>query len=334
MSEWKRFFFFRLPLALIAIAMAAEGVALVLRNVTLHRHNVDDLAYSVEHDRVPYPVVLLGDSVTHNVVHRYRIGAPGEVADLTTHAFAGLPSSFFLLRRYLMSGHRPRQVVLAASRDVFVYPIEKSMFTYYVASVFTSPYERHFLQSHYASYVDYSWRPAALNLTTRIGEPLFSLIRRPGDQIATAPEVAPSIPVPDRFPGYHADEAVIARKAADVWNVRPEARAILDEICRLSREEGFVFHLYWAPMQAELHDALKRSGKLAALDAELATIFSENGTRVSIDDSVDAQRYPYFDRGLMHIRGSGWEETYALELGAFIARTDQAAAAQPSAIRQ
>src|SRR5579863_5983852 len=170
MREWWKFFCLQLPLALAAIAIVVEGAAFLLSGVTLHRHNVDDLANAVTHDRHPYRVVLLGDSVTHNVAHRFRIGDPGEVADLTTHFLAGLPSSLFLLKRYLESGNHPQHVVLASAPGTFVEPQSKATFTYYVTSVFTLPYEKDFLRRYYGSYVNYSWRPAALSMTTRIGE--------------------------------------------------------------------------------------------------------------------------------------------------------------------
>src|SRR6202008_3006038 len=116
---------------------------------------------------------LLGDSITHNVVLKYRIGEPGEVADLVTHALAGLPSSLFLLKRYLESGHRPRHVILASSRDVFVLPVEQPTFKRYVTTVFTQAYERDFLQKHFPEYVNYSWRPAVLAMDLKLAEPLL-----------------------------------------------------------------------------------------------------------------------------------------------------------------
>ncbi len=318
MADWRKFFLIRLPLAALVFALAAEGAARLLQGVTPHRHNVDDLANAVMHDTRPYRVVLLGDSVTHNVSHKYRIGDPDEVADLTTHAFAGLPSSLFLLRRYLETGHRPQHVVLAVSRGIFVDPMDKGMFTYYVASVFTRPDEREFLQKHYADDVDYRWRPAALSVTTRIGEPLFSLLRSPGDAIWAAPDVPSPTPTLETFPGYDEDLATFRDKLKESTALRPEVRAILEEICRLSARYSFRLHLVWAPMESRLHTALQANGNLQRLDAQVSAIFQQAGTAVSIDDSGALQEYPYFDRSLIHIRGLGWEQQYALQLKSYI----------------
>ena len=299
-----------------------EAAAFLLSNVTLHRHNVDDLANAVTHDTHPYSVVLLGDSVTHNVAHKYRIGYVDEVADLTTHAFAGMPSSLFLLRRYLESGHHPRHVVIAATRDIFLYPMDKSMFAYYVASVFTLPSEREFLQKYYAGYPDNHWRPAALAMTTRLGEPLFSLIRRPGNEIWTAPEVPPAHPLLETFPSdlasSHDTAWWLQKLIGDPMIIRPEIKMVITEICQLSHQYGFSLHLMWAPAETQYRNALKANGKVQYINEQLSAVFRENQTIVSIDDSDNQQVYPYFDSDGFHIKGLGWEQTYANQLASYI----------------
>lgn len=322
MNEWLRFFVIRLPLAVVAVAVGVQALAAMLSGVTLHRHNVDDLANAVMHDAHPYRVVLLGDSVTHNVAHKFRIGDSGEVADLTTHALAGLPSSLFLLKRYLESGHRPQHVVLAASRGLFTEPMEKPMFSYYVGSVFTKPDEKAFLAAHYPGYVDTAWKPAALSMTTRIGEPLFSLIRRPGNDIWIAPGPPTPHPVLETFTNevhdMHPDPTWFQSRVAAPAQIRSEVDATLVEMCRLSHQYGFALHIIWAPGQTELQDAMKANGRLRRMDEQLIALFQANDTTVSIDDANDEQRYPAFDRDLVHIRGLGWEQTYANELTSYI----------------
>jgi hypothetical protein len=318
LSEWQKFFLIRLPVAALAIGLAIQGVASLLSGVTLHRHNVDDLASAVLRDQRPYKVVLIGDSVTHNVAHKFRIGDPGEVADLTTHAQAGLPSSLFLLKRYLESGHRPRYVVLAVSRDVFILPMDKQTFQMYVTSVFTLPYERQFLQKNYADYVDYRWKPAALAVETKVAEPLFSLIRHPGDEIWAAPDVPSPDPKLEQFADEAVDPVVFQRRLDMPFDVRPESRAVLIEICKLSQRYPFEFHLVWAPMEPHLRSTLEANGSLQRVNEQLARIFEESHSRVAMDDSSTKRAYPYFDRGLIHIKGTGWEQAYADQLSAYI----------------
>lgn len=316
--SWLNFFCLKLPLAALTIGIIVEALAWSLSGVTLHRHNVDDLANAVEHDSHHYKVVLLGDSVTHNVANKYRIGAPNEVADLTTHALTGLPGSYFLLRRYLESGHRPQLVVLALSRHVLTEPMDHSSFDYYVTSVFRKPYERSFLQAHYRDYVDYSWRPAALSMTTKIGEPLFSLLRHPGDQIWVSPEPPSEHPILDHFPDYRQDPAIFKGIVTSSWEMRPEARALLEAFCQLSLDYHFKLRIIWAPMAPDLRAALVSSGAIPRLNNQVSSILRGAKLDATIYDSSDGQNYPYFDRGLLHIRGLGWEQTYANELTHYI----------------
>jgi hypothetical protein len=318
LAEWQKFFLIRFPVAILTIALAVEGAASIFAGVPLHRHNVDDLASAVIHDPGAYRVVLLGDSVTHNVAHKYRIGEAGEVADLTTHAFAGLPSSLFLLKRYLESGHRPQQVVLAVSRGIFVDPMDKGQFTYYVTSVFGRPEERDFLKKYYADYVNYSWRPAALSITTRLGEPLFSLLRRPGDVIWAAPDSPSPQPELEKFPDVPENPTLFQSRLDASTIIRPEAQAILEEICSLSQHYHFELHIVWAPVEARLRNGLQKNGNLQRIDAQVAAIIQKSRTKVSIDDASSTRDYPYFDRDLIHIKGLGWEQLYALQLSAYV----------------
>jgi hypothetical protein len=334
LSDWGKFFLQRLPVALLLVAAIVEAAAYFLNGVTLHRHNVDDLASAVLHDRHPYKVVLLGDSVTHNVAHSYRIGEPDEVADLTTHAYAGLPSSLFLLKRYLESGHRPQHVIIAASRDIFVAPMDPDVFTYYVTSVFTQPYERNFLLAHYPRYVNYSWRPAVLSVTTRLGEPLFSLLRNPSNDIWSAPQVPVPNPILEAYRDDTVDQTVLGKKLEMPDVIRPEVQAILNEFCSLSQRYGFALHIIWAPSQQQVRLGLQANGKIIKIDEQLAALFKANQTAVSIDDSADRHSYPYFDRDLIHIKGLGWEQLYAGDLLAYVRGFEQRGPRQLSAVRK
>jgi hypothetical protein len=318
LSEWQKFFLIRFPLAALAIGLALEVPAYLLSGVTLHRDTVDDVASAVLHDKHPYRVVLIGDSVTHNVALKFRIGDAGEVADLTTHARAGLPSSLFLLRRYLENGNRPQIVVLAATRNIFVLPMSKETFELYVTSVFTLPGEREFLQKYYADYVDYRWKPAALSIQTKVADPLFSLIRHPRDEIWVPPDMPSPDPKLEQYPNLPADPAAFRAQVDIPFDVRPEARAVLTEICNLSQRYGFELDLVWPPMESRVRSVLEANGSLQHVNEQLAQLFAESHTHVAIVDSSTTRTYPYFDRELTHIRGSGWEQVYAAQLISYI----------------
>lgn len=318
MNDWLKFFLVRLPLALLGVAVVVEILAYGLGGVALHRHNVDDLALAVQKDSKPYPVVLLGDSVTHTVTHKFRVGAPGEVADLTTHAAAGLPSSMFLLKRYLESGHRPKVVVLTPSIHVLTEPMAKGQFDYYLTSVFTRPWEKAFLSRNYPDYVDYRWKPAAFNMTTRLGEPLFSLIRHPGTDIWISPEVAAEHPALEHFADPENDAAKVSKRIEESSQILPENVAILTEFARLAHQYQFEFKIMWPPMYPPIHDGVVSTGRMKGLEQRITGITQGEGASVSFYDANSLHVYPYFDHDLIHIKGVGWEQVYANDLSSFL----------------
>ena len=316
-SEWRRFFLVHLPVAALIVTAAAEVPAYFLSGVTLHRHVVDDLAAAVIHDPTPYKVALVGDSVTHIVTSRFRVGDPGEVADLTTHAQAGLPSSFFLIKRYLESGHRPQHVVLAISRYVLVSPLPKNTFQRYVQTVFTLPFERDFLRHEYHDYGDYRWKPALFSLETRVAEPLFSLARHPRDEIP----VASQSPLPNPELEQLSSESIPAQYQLRVdtpTEIRPEAATILTALCQLGRRYHFQLHVIWAPVQTDLWKVLETKGTLRRIDQQLTALAAANKVTISVVDASTEHSYPYFDHEYNHIRGVGWEQVYANQLTAYI----------------
>jgi hypothetical protein len=252
------------------------------------------------------------------VTNKYRIGKPGVVADLTTHALAGLPSSLFLLKRYLESGHHPTLVVLAPSIHTLTEPMLNDQFDYYVTTVFTRPWEKDFLSRNYPSYVDYRWKPAAFNMTARLGEPLFSLARHPGTNIWIPPEVAAEHPVLEHFPGGEVDTAKINKRIKNSSDIRPEGVAILAELSRLAQQYKFELKIVWPPMLPLIHDGVVTTGRLAALEKRINEIVRSEGSSVTFFDTNSLRVYPSFDPDLIHIKGAGWEQTYANDLLSFV----------------
>jgi hypothetical protein len=155
-------------------------------------------------------------------------------------------------------------------------------------------------------------------MTTKIGEPLFSLLRHPGDQIWVSPESPAEHPILDQISDYRPDPAIFKHIFASSWEMRPEARALLEAFCQLSLDYHFTLHLIWAPMTPNLRQALVSSGAIPRLNEQVSSILGNAKLDTTIYDSADEQNYPYFDRDLLHIRGQGWEQTYANQLTRYI----------------
>ena len=59
-------------------------------------------------------------------------------------------------------------------------------------------------------------------------------------------------------------------------------------------------------LEPKLRATLQANGSLERVNQELAQVFADNQTAVTLQDSSSKRDYPYFDHGLIHIKGSGW----------------------------
>jgi hypothetical protein len=165
-------------------------------------------------------------------------------------------------------------------------------------------------------------------MTTRIGEPLFSLLRHPGDDIGRAPRSALSHPVLENYSQDPVDSARLKMMVNAPTALRSEARAVLEEVCELSRQYHFALHIIWAPLEQDVYAARRANGSLQRIDAQLAALFQDNHLQVSVTEASAQSAYPYFDRDLIHIRGEGWEQAYANQLTGFVHEFDGEISAQ------
>jgi hypothetical protein len=83
-GSWKRFLFVRFPLAVVAIGVICQLLALSLAHLPLRRNRIDELALAVLNDHQPHRVVLLGDSIIRNATLQFGVGGLPEVLNLST----------------------------------------------------------------------------------------------------------------------------------------------------------------------------------------------------------------------------------------------------------
>ncbi|MDP7543946.1 MAG: hypothetical protein QF758_04985, partial [Alphaproteobacteria bacterium] len=65
---WRRFLLVHLPLALLGVALAAEGIATLLKDIPLRRHDLDKITIALEQGGQSADVLVFGDSVTQDVL--------------------------------------------------------------------------------------------------------------------------------------------------------------------------------------------------------------------------------------------------------------------------
>ncbi len=320
--DWKRFLFLHLPVALAVTAAAAEGAAWALRDVAPRRHDLDRLVAALDTAKLDAPVVLLGDSVTQDVMKTYRIAPDGVVANLTTNQASGLIGSALLLRRYLAHNAAPAHVVIASTPEFFAYQPDGAAARTYVTSVFTRAEERAELQALGLVQPEL-YRPAVLSLELRIAVPLGGLVGGTPDML----------PIGEEEPGAQSGESGpilpgVARQIAGRRDQRlglsPSARRALEDICALSARTGFTLHLVRAPMPESVLPRDVEQGPRQAEEIRLATA---GCAAVAVDDINNRQIFPdHAFRDADHLRRPGWTGKYASLLASWVQQLDAHAA--------
>lgn len=310
---WKRFLFVQLPAALVVSAVLAEGTASALSGVAPRRHDLDHLVGALAVAKVDAAVVLAGDSVTQDVMKTYRIAPDGVVANLTTNQASGLIGTAFLLRRYLERNAPPTHVVIASTPEFYAYQPGGVAAHTYLTSVFRRDDEQAALRRLGIAQAE-DWRPAALALAQRIGEPLTGLggmgsARLPAGEQAPEQRVTEGGPVPVNV------AAQIAQRAALSLGVSPSAHEALDMICDLAGRHGFTLHLVRAPIPQSVLAA--RGGDDGWRDLQAA---AAKCPRVVVDDVNRRERFPdYAFRDADHLQRPGWTAVYARLLADLVA---------------
>nr|ABZ09806.1 hypothetical protein ALOHA_HF4000APKG8K5ctg1g19 [uncultured marine microorganism HF4000_APKG8K5] len=319
-SFWRRFLLVHLPLALLGVAIAAEGVAYLLKDISLRRHDLDRIAVALEQGGLSAEVLMFGDSVTQDVLKTYRIAPPGRVANLTTNLASGAVGVMLLLKRYLEVNPPPRHLVLVASPEFLSYDPQGKTAEIYITSVFRGDDETAWLSRHMPAVLEKSWEPAVLNLEGKIGYPFLALMAPRPDGIPEG-EVLPD-------PNMAQEDSPISRAALQSVKGRigkelgptPSVKLALGEICGLAREHGFEVHILRAPIPAEVLDGWRASDKLAGFENQMGSTLADSCPGVRFGNFGAKGELPTVAmREADHLRRPGWTNRYALILQEFIA---------------
>lgn len=319
--SWKRFLFVRFPLAVVAIGVICQLLALSLAHLPLRRNRIDELALAVLNDHQPHRVVLLGDSIIRNATLRFSVGGLPEVLNLSTQWYVGLPGDLFLLKRYLQNHPAPQHVVVAAAPDDYHVMGDPQTVHYYMWNTFSRP-DEHALLKAYMPDIDARDRyPAAMDIQERILEPLITLAKHsPAHFDPPPPAPDPNAPVEPASRNQASTDAEDHRLAESAnLSLEPLFRASVAGMCQLSRQYGFVLDVVWAPMPDRVERGRVESGQLGALEDQLKAVFASTGCNAGpFFNMSDVQTFTNFDSGGFHLRGFGWEERAASILSRYI----------------
>jgi hypothetical protein len=328
-KSWKRFLFVQFPVAVLVIALAAQACAWVLSGVPMRRDRTDELALAVLSDPTNYKVILLGDSITRNATARFGLGAPGEVANLSTHAHFGLSGELLLVRRYLSAHSPPKHVVVALAPAMYGWVTDIRHVRYHLWHTFQRDDERSFLKAYLPDIDNRDWLPAVADLQERVVEPFFSFLK--AEYLAYRGREAARIAAGTLEPDPSAATEASTPVAPEVMDVAISERlntvpapinsAALSELCRLSEQHGFAINFVWPPMAPEIERAMAARGTLEQLEQHIRGIMKDN---CRVDDGIfdfsSLRTYTAlsFHRDIIHLFGEGWEQRYASDLRRYL----------------
>ena len=275
--SWKRFLFVQMPLAALLLALGAQAIAMTLSNVPRWLFRSDELAVAVSTDSEKYRILLLGDSKTSRATARFALGAPSEIANLSTNMFVGLSGSLFLVQRYLETHPAPEHVVLAVSPQLYRFENNGRRSRYFLWHTFNRPEERSFLDTNHPGMGRRNSLPAILDLQERVVEPIMSLLKykfgalRKGGQLSIPKGWI--IPDPETLALYSTNvDAEIGDQVdpeeLDLTMASVNAAA-LSKLCDLGKKHGFEIDFVWPPMPDNVDKALHASGALLGLETKI-----------------------------------------------------------------
>ena len=118
----KNKFSFRIIITFFSCLLIYQLVSLALIKAPLSRHPVDNLVYNLEHSTEFGKYVVLGDSITRDVLAKYKIKNK-QIVNLTVDRPSGTIGSYFLLKRYLIKNDlekKTKHVFFASTPEFFV----------------------------------------------------------------------------------------------------------------------------------------------------------------------------------------------------------------------
>ena len=311
--SWPRFLFIVLPLSLLALAAAVEGVAFALSGISPRRHDLDRIVAALDHAKLDAAVAIIGDSVTQDVLKTYRIAPPGQIANLTTNQASGLIGAAFLLHRYLERNAPPKVLIMAATPEFYVNDPDHDALPVYVTSVFRRADERAELDR--LEIGDRArWRPAAFAVKQRVWDKLTGLLAPAVTELPVGDSDPTAIKL-ETAPLSAREQAAFALRARKVLGVAPSVRRAFELICAASAQHGFKVRVLRAPLPVTVLAARGASEVHTAMLRQAAA----GCPAIAFDDINSQQAFPDTAfRDTDHLQRPGWTALYGCLLADYV----------------
>lgn len=320
-SQWRIFLTQRLPVMMFAMALTAEALALALDGVPLRRHDLDLLAQNVrlpiEAQQAPNTVII-GDSVTQDVLKNFAIGAEGEVANLTTNKASGLVGAYLLVKRYLKNNKPPRHLFIASTPEFFTFHPSGETARVYVKSVFQEPDEIEYLDG-VLNDDEVSFSPAILNLDKRLGLKALALMAPTPDGLIMGSRTPNPEGTHEPRPQSKSLLRALEERGRASLEIPSSNTKILSDICALADRHGITLHIRNAPVAQSTYAAWVKTNILAGFEAQRRTLLQSACSGVNVELYSDQQIVP---DGAMrdsdHLVRHDWTNAYAVQLNALM----------------
>jgi len=311
-TQWRKFISVTFPLVFIVVALLAEAISFFLKDIPLRRHDLDRLVVVLEEGKaINAPTVLLGDSITQDVLKNYRVAPIGEVANLTTNKASGVVGSMFLLGRYLEKNIPPKRVVFASTPEFFGYDPEGKAAEIYLTSVFNKTEEQRWLLKYMSNvFDDQKIEPAILNIEGKIGYKILALLTSTPDSLIEGSEVSNQMPVLESSSIHPSVQRGINSRSNNPLILSKIVEHALTTICKTLPETDLYFVL--APMPETTYLKRKEKSEIKKIKNKLLKQLKNSCLKVGFIDINEHRVFPDIAmRDSDHLKRPGWTAEYA-----------------------
>lgn len=311
----------KLPLATLVLMIVVQMLAWALEDTPYRRHDLDLLALNVEHIAfTPSPqIVIVGDSVTQDILKTYQIGDNGQVANLTTNQASGLIGSYFLLNRYLQANHAPKVLLIASTPEFFTYLQDKATAEVYLTSVFNKSNELDILKNS-INQSSKKFIPALYKLKPTIGLKLLAFFASaPSGLLMGNRKPNPEIDTPKLGTTSASLETDIIHRGETALQIPQQNTLIIKRICDLAATRGFSIYVQNAPIAVGTREIWTKKNYLSEFDSMRKRIIGKHCKGVLWNIGAETPVVPNGGmRDAYHLARHDWTNVYAVFLNQLV----------------
>jgi len=310
-DQWRQFLLVLFPVTFFSIALAAEGIGYLLKDVPLRRHDLDRLVVALDRaEPLNAPIAIFGDSITQDVLKQYQLVSSDKMVNLTTNRASGVVGALFLLRRYLENNVMPKHIVIASTPEYFSYTPEGKAAEIYLTSVFQHDDEVAWLTDNMPSLnSEKQYEPVVMNLEGRIGYKLLALLAPSASSFIEGEPLPKKLPPVEHSSSSERVLKDISSRIRTSLSLSSDVEKVLVKMCRLVPDA--TFHFFVAPMPLSVHGAKVKSGEIKTLISMLESSVGEECGSVYVDLNRNDTFPDHAMRDADHLKRPGWTAVYA-----------------------